>query len=505
MFLGFGSKTLLSLFFIILVIFFIVWAKRDRLETFRPAGQPILAKNYSKDPSIVEIYLTANSSETQILKGNQTKLYNYNRPLIETKVGDILIVNFYNDMSETTSIRWHGLHVPSYPPIPPGGSCVYRFPIEKAGLFWYYSDVNSRGQLGRGLYGLLLAKNYREDDKYTLPPTEKILAFSDLNLDKKNQVQLLELKNDFEKDCLDITEEEIEQIFEKVNGIKGNIILCNNVYRGTILLERNIPVRIQMVNCCPDRFLKIHLECHDMIKIGGDQGLCERPLLIKADTGLILTTGERAEIIFVPRKENIKLWSTEFVGIQKTSRDAYGNIRLDETIDDKFSHFNREVLVTFNTEDTGREEALTVPLLLKPIRRIFTDINTPILPVSFGYSVHQGNLVFDIENHHVVIQDGTYIIEVTNTSPLPNNFYLHGFTFQHIETLYGKTRFPNSCIENKDTIYIPASKKYEKVVVRLAVTFRGKTGRWLFSSQIVTRAEAGQRGTISIEAECCSK
>jgi len=218
--------------------------------------------------------------------------------------------------------------------------------------------------------------------------------------------------------------------------------------------------------------MKITLEGHDMIRIGGDQGLLEKPILIKEDNGLILTTGERAEVVFVPRHEEIRLFTSNPRGIQKVEMDECGNCELT----DVENCDNKELLVTFKVVDEHcDDENLEVPLELKKIKKIKVDHCTPIIPVYFGnYEPDcEGNIDFFAfreckkgipfdcltrKEAPIVFEDGTYIIEVTNTSDLANNFYLHGFTFQHLDTLYisedRKDREINKVLENKDTIYI---------------------------------------------------
>ena len=512
--------------------------KQEKKEECKSAEYPTIAENISGDPNIVEVNLTASDNEVQILSGDTTKLYNYNKsfpgPLIEAKKGDTLIVNFFNDISEPSSITWHGLLTPanmdgsqiSQYPVEPGCSFTYKFELLNAGLFWYHSDINSREQVSKGLYGVVLVKDYDEDNCYSLPENEKVLAFSDLNLNSSNQVDI------------EFSSVPCERASQQLNGIMGNVLLTNGVYNGCISLNKNVPVRLKMVNCATDRFMKITLEGHDMLRIGGDQGLLEKPILIKEENGLILTTGERAEIVFVPRHDKVRLYTVANVrGTQKVITDECGNCELTDEVN--FSD-EKLLLVTFNVYDQGNEEKLEVPLELKKIKKIKVDHCTPVIPVYYGnyepdcdgnidfysFREHKEGIPFDCltsKQAPIVFEDGTYIIEVINSSPTANNFHLHGFTFQHIDTVYVnkdcKERDVSQIVENKDTIYIPARPggKKTKTVVRLAVKFshrnrdilaygkqptEKRSGGWIFESHILTHAELGQQGFIQIVAEC---
>ncbi len=531
---------------IILIVILVMCLTRQSstappVEECKSAEYPSVAENISCDPNVVEVNLTASDNEVQILSGDATKLYNYNKsfpgPLIEAKRGDDLIVHFFNDICEPTTITWHGLMTPanmdgssiSQFPVQPGDSFDYKFNLSNPGLYWYHSDINSREQVQKGLYGVILVKDYDEDSCYSLPKTDKILAFSDLKLNSSNQVDI------------EFSSVPCDRASEQVNGILGNVLLTNGVNNGCISLTKNVPVRLYLLNCATDRFMKITLEGHDMLKIGGDQGLLEKPILIKEDNGLILTTGERAEIVFVPRQDEIRLFTSNPRGIQKVVEDECGNCELTDEVE---KSDEKHLLVTFNAIGGGcDEEKLEVPLELKKIKKIRVDHCTPIIPVYYGnYEPDcEGNIDFyafreckkgipfdrlSRKDAPIVFEDGTYIIEVTNTSPLSNNFYLHGFTFQHLDTLYisekSKERDVIKVVENKDTIYIPARPcgHRSKTIVRLAVKFSSKcrdiiaygkeptecrSGGWIFGSHIITHGDLGQEGFIQIVAECDRK
>ena len=466
---------ILFIIFLIIFFYFLTYKTKTNSPKNKSAEYPTIAENVSRDPNIVEVSLTASDNEIQILDEENTKLYNYNKsfpgPLIEGKVGDTLIVNFFNDLVEPTSILWHGLTDAENAQVPPGSSHIYKFKLNRAGLFSYRSNTNSREQTSMGLFGVVLVKDYKEDTLYKMPGNERVLAFSDLNLDTANQVDI---------EFSSIPE---EKLYQQVNGILGNVILTNGVYNGHISLCKNIPVRLYLVNCATDRFMKISLEGHDMLRVGGDQGVLERPILIKEENGLVLTCGERAEIVFVPRRGSVRLFTESNVrGIQNIVQDEAGNLELD----DVDMQSEKLVLVTF-VMDSGSEqgeEDLQIPLNLKKVKRLKVDHCTPIITINY-----------EKVEHIKIMKDMTYILEIKNASLLPNSFYMHGCTFQHIDTIFieEKKRVENKLLEDKDTIYIPYNS-----VVRLAAIFKNNT---IFSSRILTRSEVGDQGLIQIVAD----
>jgi len=84
-------------------------------------------------------------------------------PTIEATVGDTLRVTFHNKMDVETSVHWHGILLPqdqdgvpylTAPPIAPGASFTYEYPITHHGTYWYHSHTGLQEQ--QGVYGALV-------------------------------------------------------------------------------------------------------------------------------------------------------------------------------------------------------------------------------------------------------------------------------------------------------------------------------------------------------------
>jgi FtsP/CotA-like multicopper oxidase with cupredoxin domain len=75
---------------------------------------------------------------------------------IETSVGERFRVRVQNQINEPSLIHWHGMTPPwrqdgvpgiSAPPIPPGGSADYDFPLRFGGTFWMHSHQGFQEQV----------------------------------------------------------------------------------------------------------------------------------------------------------------------------------------------------------------------------------------------------------------------------------------------------------------------------------------------------------------------
>lgn len=120
-------------------------------------------------------------------------------PTIKAVVGDILRVTVTNHLREETSIHWHGVLVPNRmdgvpyitsPPIEPGQSFTYEFPVKQSGTYWYHAHSGLQEQ--QGLYGPLIF--YPESDTKDYDE-EHVIVLSDWS-DEKPEDILSHLKQD---------------------------------------------------------------------------------------------------------------------------------------------------------------------------------------------------------------------------------------------------------------------------------------------------------------------
>ena len=117
--------------------------------------EPAVARDLDKaSENIVEVEIVASVEQIQFAPGKApTEVWTYNGtipgPTIEANVGDTLIVHFYNELPEKSTIHWHGLELPAnmdgsniaQNPVPPGGYFRYEFKLLRPSLFWYHPHV----------------------------------------------------------------------------------------------------------------------------------------------------------------------------------------------------------------------------------------------------------------------------------------------------------------------------------------------------------------------------
>jgi FtsP/CotA-like multicopper oxidase with cupredoxin domain len=115
-------------------------------------------------------------------------------PVFSVRSGNAVSIPFTNNLSEPTTVHWHGLVVPTgvdgqpQDPIAPGNSLDYSFTVlQRAGLSWYHPhpDMATSSQVALGLAGGFLIRD-DEEDALGLPAGvfEVPLVLRDANFDK---------------------------------------------------------------------------------------------------------------------------------------------------------------------------------------------------------------------------------------------------------------------------------------------------------------------------------
>ena len=94
-------------------------------------------------------------------------------PTLHFNLGDTARIHVKNTMDVNTSIHWHGILLPNRedgvpylttPPIKPGTTYTYEFPITHAGTYWYHSHTGLQEQ--RGVYGSIVIAPPNEAKKF---------------------------------------------------------------------------------------------------------------------------------------------------------------------------------------------------------------------------------------------------------------------------------------------------------------------------------------------------
>lgn len=524
--------------------------------------KPHVARDLNPDPDIVEVLLVATESFVRFDGETNTTVWTYNGeipgPTIEGKVGDKLIVHFFNNLPEETTVHWHGVKVPanmdgsniSQKAVHPGGYFRYELNLLEASTFWYHPHIRTNEQVEKGLYGALIVHDPDEDKNLGLPENEHVLLLDDILLDENGQV------------AEPFPSEPRDNALMQVNGRIGNMLLVNGQSSAEGVIQRGVPNRLRLINTSNARFMRISIRNNRMWRIGGDGGLLESPIEIlpielvpdpdpthggqmisdpDPSKGLLLTPGERADIVFTPNQGEDRLY-LEWHDIARGRHTAYnisGNIILSHQHHDGLNP--AQILLTLELFSDQEGEEYIPPQNLRVIEPLDTTDADQIM-VMFGHTDPDpnGNVTFFAamknqmplpfplvtpDDAPVATVGETYIINVTNMTGGDHNFHIHGFQFQWIDTEFIDMETPNNnyivsapYLEWKDTILIPrrpGTKGMSRTITRLAVhiddTGReglveafGKepgddtSGGWVFHCHLLEHADRGMMSFLQV-------
>ncbi len=249
------------------------------------------------DRPVKEFVLTAREGDVQVNRSGSWRTWTYNGqvpgPEIRVHEGDLVRVLVRNELSQPTSIHWHGVPVPNnmdgvpdltQPPVLPGEAFTYEFLATHPGTYFYHS--HSGLQLDRGLYGPLIV--------------EPAAAGLPARVDREHVLVL--------DDWLDIAPEAAYAQLQSARGMGGGMMGGTDpLYAGYLLngatfdltmplaVARGETVRLRLINAASATTFRVGLAGARLTVTHAD-GQEVRP--IDVDT-LVIGMGERYDVTFV--------------------------------------------------------------------------------------------------------------------------------------------------------------------------------------------------------------
>lgn len=124
-------------------------------------------------------------------------------PTLRFSEGDIAKISFHNAMDVATSVHWHGILLPyrqdgvpyvTNPPIAPGKTKIFEFPIKQAGTYWFHSHTGLQEQ--RGVYGAIVITP-REGERVSSDKDEVIILSDWTNENPDDVLRTLKSGSDY--------------------------------------------------------------------------------------------------------------------------------------------------------------------------------------------------------------------------------------------------------------------------------------------------------------------
>jgi len=185
-------------------------------------------------------------------------------PEIRLRQGQPARIIVENQLSEETTVHWHGIRLPiamdgvpgiSQPPIKPGESFTYEFTPPDAGTFWYHPHADGLQQLGRGMAGALIV----EEAEPIAVDRDVLWMLADWRLTSDAQ-----LAPGFGSG-----------MDAAMSGRVGNTVTISGVVSEHEVVRAGERIRLRLVNAALARIMRLHFEGHRPVIIAIDGQPCE--------------------------------------------------------------------------------------------------------------------------------------------------------------------------------------------------------------------------------------
>jgi bilirubin oxidase len=433
--------------------------------------QPATLENVSTTPGTVEMSLVASPAKLELLSGKTTTAWAYNGsvpgPTIVATEGDHVVVHFTNKLPESTTIHWHGLHVPSAQdgnpsdPVKPGASRDYVFDIPEgsAGTYWYHPhpDMRTAYQVTHGLFGafIVLAKN----DPVPQGILDELIVLQD------NKFTGSAIADDTMNDMM--------------NGREGNVLFVNGVVNPTMTLRPGEIRRLRVLNASAARYYKLNVPGHQLMKIGSSGGLFSTPQT--ADSFLV-APAERAEFLLAATADPGTTTTLKALSYDRGYMTSNGAPAPSKEVD---------LMTIAYTEDAP----MTPPALPGSFRDIMPLDLTTASSRTFVLSERMMTYMINGRSYNSARVDvqakmgDTEIWTVRNAATMDHPFHVHGFQFQVLE----RNGVPEPVLAWNDTVNVP-----RRTSLRLAVKL-DMPGMRMFHCHILEHEDMGMMGMMDIE------
>lgn len=419
----------------------------------------------------------------------------YLGPTLFLNKGDSVSMNVNNQLMDTTTIHWHGMHVSAmndggpHMIIPPGTIWNPKFKVrDHAAMYWYHPHLHMMTNLhaSLGAAGLIIVRDSIEQT-LNLPRTYGTDDFP-LVLQSK---------------CFDATKQIV------IGNASDSVMLVNGTLNAYLPTPAQV-VRFRLLNASSERVYNLGLQGNlTFYQIGTDGGLLDAPVAL---TRLRLAPGERADILvdFSGKNGqtiNLMSYASEFVSA------IYGALQPGMGAGQTIPGYTANVLngadfklMTFNVVAPTASPVTTIPSTLVT--------NTPWLvananaaktltfsPVNMGPTAIQGpfminNTSFDMDviNYSIPF-DNIEVWTLINSTPIAHPFHIHDVQF-YITEINGAAP-PANMAGRKDVVLVPGGGQFVKFITKFE-TFCDSMATYMYHCHMLPHEDDGMMGQFNV-------
>lgn len=392
---------------------------RAPLDTFgdvqfvQPLRVPPLAPSRLDRDGRRVFSLTARAGRSELLPGTTSDTWGFNGsylgPTLRAERGEHVALRVANQLTESTTVHWHGMHLPAamdgtpHQPIEPGATWTPHWRVDQqAATLWYHPHPHGATEqhVYRGLAGMFIVDDSSSPAARRLPHRYGVDDVPVIVQDKR-------ISDD------GALEESAGPLSLSTTGHLGDTILVNGTY-GPFLDVTTERVRLRLLNASSARVYDFGFsDDRAFALVASEGGLLPAPI---RRTRLTLSPGERAEIV-------VRLQAGETVTLRSYPPDLGRTLARFDGGEDRL-----DVLQLRAADDLQRSSAL--PLRLSTPFSV--DTSTREVDRRFellGRSINDKRM--DMSRVDEVVEvDTTEVWQVTNRDAVPHNFHVHDVQFQ---------------------------------------------------------------------------
>lgn len=438
------------------------------------------------------ISLSIKDSVHAFYAGQMTRTVAYNGSYLGKTIilqkGQNVTLNVKNQLSDTTTTHWHGLHLAAkndgspHNPILAGQTWSPNFTVmDNAATYWYHPHLHGKtmAQVVKGAAGLIIVRDNMEA-ALTLPRT---YGKDDLPLILQFQTM----------DTL------TKQIV--VDDENDNLTMVNGTLKPFVKVPAQV-VRLRLLNASSHRVFQLGFTNNrPFYQITSDGGLLNAPVQL---TRLQLGSGERAEILV--NLTGLAGQTLNLLQFGNELPDGYpggppmimggGSMNLGILDNKMFTVLQLQVDSPTANAVTTIPTTLTVntpPSVVGAETKGFLLQGSPIM--SMTNFVINGNKFDEHRMDFTTTIGKTMIWEIRNQSMMAHPFHIHGNSF-YVLSVNGVAP-PANLVGKKDVVVIPP----QNGVVRLAMKYEDFTDPhmpYMFHCHILSHEDGGMMGQFIV-------
>ncbi len=445
------------------------------------------------------IDLTMHADSVQFFPGIKSRTYAYNEysylgPTLIFQQGQAINITVHNQINDTTTVHWHGIHLPAkwdggpHTLIMSGETWSPQFTVlDKAATYWYHPHLHQKTALQaiKGAAGLIIVRDQQE---------------ASLNLPRKYGVD-------------DIPIVVQSQQYDSLNqamplGMEDSTLLVNGALANYgYEVYANLPaqvVRLRLLNASGERVFNFGFSANTLFKqIATDGGLLNQPV---ETTRVRLAPGERAEVLLdLNGMENDSLFLMSYaselpMGVQggPTMPMPPGSPPMDSPLNGV--DFN---VLKIKVGEQTPNPLVTIPTVLGndvPYDTSAASVTRTIRFTADSMMVMDGPFYFNDSSFNmdridfIIPLNQTEVWKLVNETMVGHPFHIHDVQF-YLTDRNGNTPIPQEQ-GRKDVVYVPMGDSV--VFVTKFEDFTDSITPYMFHCHVLMHEDAGMMGQFLV-------